>query len=398
MKVFETAQQMGKTEIMRHIEESGLHEYGVSNRKTIDVFKTALDECSRNDSPHKIVAALDNCDTKGVLLTVLKNNPEKIFGGMDIAALVFDNPVKILHIPEFAPSLSFDLHEAADKHGITIVTGLVDMRSCKGASVHHIITMEMLADLFESSREKYIYVSVNGEEIKKVPLETKISSLVETAGTKALQLGYALHPVEHADLTVGEAAIENGFIKILTEKDCIVQTVGKEIREAQNPSCGKCVFCREGLIQLDSLHKDIINGKGKADSLAVIEEIGEAMFTGSFCPLGQKMPQIVLSAFAHFAHEYEEHIKKKTCSAGQCQSFVKIYIDPEKCTGCTECVDICPVDCIEGKDRYIHMIDEIDCTRCGKCIELCPEKAVVSTSGRIPKLPSKLTKCGRFSM
>jgi fumarate reductase flavoprotein subunit/NADH-quinone oxidoreductase subunit F len=396
MSAFTTAQILGKDGIKRRIKEAGLYEYGISGRKVIDVLETSINECSKNNIPQKIVASLDNCDTKGSLLAVLKDNPEKIFDGINIAALVLDNPVKILHIPEFAASLSSALHAAAKKHGITIATGLVDMRSYKGSSVHHIVTMMMITDLFDDNSGPYVYVSVNGSEIKKLPPGTKIKSLIEADGTKALEIGYSFHPVEHAEFTLDEANIINGTVKIHTGKDCIVQTVLKTIQEAQMLSCGKCVFCREGLLQLVSLHKDIIAGKGKTDSLAIIKEIAEAMTSGSFCSLGRKTPEIMLSALQYFENEYEEHIKKKTCPSGRCSSFVKIYIDPEKCTGCSECMDVCPIDCIEGKDGYIHMLDEIDCTRCGKCIETCPEKAVTLTSGRVPKLPSRLTKCGRF--
>ena len=56
----------------------------------------------------------------------------------------------------------------------------------------------------------------------------------------------------------------------------------------------------------------------------------------------------------------------------------------------------CEQDCIEGKNKYIHMIDEFDCDLCGKCMEICPEEAIVKTSGKVPKLPNRLTKVGKF--
>ena len=42
------------------------------------------------------------------------------------------------------------------------------------------------------------------------------------------------------------------------------------------------------------------------------------------------------------------------------------------------------------------MIDEFDCDKCGKCIEACEEGAIIKTSGKVPKLPNRLTKVGRF--
>ena len=79
-----------------------------------------------------------------------------------------------------------------------------------------------------------------------------------------------------------------------------------------------------------------------------------------------------------------------------CSAFTSIYIDPSLCQGCEDCVDVCPEDCIEGKAGYIHMIDDFDCTKCGKCIDACDYDAIVRSSGRVPKLPSRLTKCGKF--
>ena len=92
----------------------------------------------------------------------------------------------------------------------------------------------------------------------------------------------------------------------------------------------------------------------------------------------------------------DAHIRKKECPAGACSAFTHIYIDSQLCTGCEDCADICPKDCIEGKRGYIHMLDEFDCDKCGKCVEACEERAIILTSGKLPKLPDRLTKVGRF--
>ena len=42
------------------------------------------------------------------------------------------------------------------------------------------------------------------------------------------------------------------------------------------------------------------------------------------------------------------------------------------------------------------MIDDFDCTKCGKCIPVCEEEAIIKTTGKLPKLPTKLTKVGKF--
>ena len=156
------------------------------------------------------------------------------------------------------------------------------------------------------------------------------------------------------------------------------------------------MFCRECLIQLEYMQREIMEGKGKNEFLELTDEIGAAMCFSTSCSVGQTSAKIVLSATEQFEEEYEAHIRKKICPAGACTAFVNIYIDPSVCNGCGECMDICPKDCIEGKNGYIHMIDTFDCTKCGKCISACEEEAIIKTTGKVPKLPNRLTKVGRF--
>jgi fumarate reductase flavoprotein subunit/NADH-quinone oxidoreductase subunit F len=195
---------------------------------------------------------------------------------------------------------------------------------------------------------------------------------------------------------VGELNPANGIIRVLTGKNCIVDDAAKKTLACKAQSCGKCVFCREGLIQLEFMQAETTQGRGKMEFLDLTKEIGEAMCFSTPCSMGQQSARISLSAMGKFASEYEAHIKKKNCPAGVCQAFVMIYIDPAVCTGCGDCLDVCPKDCIEGKPKFIHMIDEFECDRCGKCVEACEEECIHITTGKVPKLPDRLTKVGKF--
>jgi MinD superfamily P-loop ATPase len=47
-------------------------------------------------------------------------------------------------------------------------------------------------------------------------------------------------------------------------------------------------------------------------------------------------------------------------------------IDPQRCTGCGTCVDLCRWSAI----RKDFVVDEIACEGCGVCVDLCPEEAI----------------------
>lgn len=396
MSALENAKNTSSQDVLNKIREADLSEYGIYAQPLFDRLMAAKTESAEEQKELGVVAALNNADTEHVLLTVLKEQPEKVMEGISIAAYALETEKKSLHIPEEETELFESLKDIAEKYGVELVSGIVNVRAAKGSAVLHIVTVKNLADLFDGNFEDGVYVSVNKEQLQKVATDKKIAELIDTDDVKALYFGYEYHTPEAADITVGEAKITDGVIRVLTSKDCIVQGCQKELLASRKTSCGKCVFCREGLIQLEHMQKEITEGRGKAEFIDLTKEIGEAMCYSTPCSMGQVSAKAALSATELFTKEYEEHIKKKNCPAGACTSFVNIYIDPSLCNGCGECMDVCPKDCIEGKAKYIHMIDDFDCTKCGKCMEVCEEDAIVQTTGKLPKLPNRLTKVGKF--
>ncbi len=52
-------------------------------------------------------------------------------------------------------------------------------------------------------------------------------------------------------------------------------------------------------------------------------------------------------------------------------------IDEATCIGCTLCLDACPVDCIIGGPKSLHIVIETLCTGCELCLPACPVDCIV---------------------
>lgn len=57
----------------------------------------------------------------------------------------------------------------------------------------------------------------------------------------------------------------------------------------------------------------------------------------------------------------------------------KPEVDSEKCVGCGECVDICPVDVYEIQNEKSVPINAEECLGCESCIEVCGQDAITVT-------------------
>lgn len=180
------------------------------------------------------------------------------------------------------------------------------------------------------------------------------------------------------------------------EPGCIVQYTLSVLKEYRKECCGKCIYCREGLCQTEEIYQDMALKKSKTEDGETLEKIAECMSKYSSCDLGCAAGAFLKMITSQYKEELEQHLRKKKCPKGQCKAYEIYYVDPGLCTGCGECLDVCPMGCIDGKKKYIAMIDEYDCTRCGLCQKICEEGAIKKTSGTLPKLPEKLTKAGKF--
>lgn len=225
----------------------------------------------------------------------------------------------------------------------------------------------------------------------------RLAEHLDGAGAKAVQIGHRFYLPAILEQSLDESFdFGNGQLRLLGEKNCMLCAALRELEALRASGCGICTFCREGAYQLSAILNDMTRPGAEKKQLDLALEIASAMPDGCNCPVGADTAAPVLSVLELFRAELEAHCAGGKCPAGECSGFSTIYIDPHKCEGNGDCMDVCPVDAIEGKRGYISMIDEFECTKCGKCIEACENEAIVLGAGRLPKLPDKLTRVGRF--
>lgn len=183
-------------------------------------------------------------------------------------------------------------------------------------------------------------------------------------------------PVDFESLGKIGSIMGSGGMVVMDEDDCMVDIAKFFLDFTVDESCGKCVPCREGTKRMLEILERITEGNGKEDDIQRMESLAETIGSASLCGLGQTASNPVVSTLKYFRHEYEAHIDNKKCPAGSCAELLEFFIT-DKCIGCTKCKRVCPVSCISGNVKELHVIDVDLCIKCGACQEACPTNAII---------------------
>ena len=138
-------------------------------------------------------------------------------------------------------------------------------------------------------------------------------------------------PMDFDSLKSVGAMVGSGGLVVMNKQTCIVKIARFFMQFTQNESCGKCVPCREGTKQMLAMLDDIIEGRADRHTLELLEETAKAVQLGSLCGLGKTAPNPVLSTLRYFRDEYEAHVFRKTCPAGECMALARPEFLASKC-------------------------------------------------------------------
>jgi NADH:ubiquinone oxidoreductase subunit F (NADH-binding)/(2Fe-2S) ferredoxin/Pyruvate/2-oxoacid:ferredoxin oxidoreductase delta subunit len=183
-------------------------------------------------------------------------------------------------------------------------------------------------------------------------------------------------PVDYESLTKAGSIMGSGGMIVMDEETCMVEVARYFVGFTQEESCGKCPPCREGTWHMLKILEGITQGKGQEEDIDLLEKLALRIKDTALCGLGNTAPNPVLTTIRYFRHEYEAHIRDKRCPGGVCKSLIRYRILEDKCTGCQACFKNCPVNCIAGERKKLHVIDQDRCIKCGMCKSVCRFDAV----------------------
>lgn len=236
---------------------------------------------------------------------------------------------------------------------------------------------------------------LNHTGLIEVPLGISLREIIFDVGGgikdnkqfKAVQIGGPMGgcvPTEYLDVSLDYESLAqagtimgSGGMIVLDEETCMVDVARYFMDFTQDESCGKCTPCRVGTRRILEILTRICEGKGKESDIETLENLCQEIRTNSLCGLGQGAPNPVVSTLNYFRDEIEAHIYEKRCPAKVCRALISYEILADACTGCTVCARNCPVNCISGERRQLHVIDPDTCIRCGICLQVCNFNAVM---------------------
>jgi len=164
----------------------------------------------------------------------------------------------------------------------------------------------------------------------EVPMGTPLRTIVEEMGggapdggsIKSVRTGGpsggcipAQHldtPVDYESLTKLGSIMGSGGMIVMDDKTNMVEIARFYMEFCMDESCGKCIPCRTGTVQMHHLLGKILANKATARDLAKLEELCDMVRNTSLCGLGQTAPNPVMSTLRFFRGEYEELLAPDT--------------------------------------------------------------------------------------
>lgn len=112
-------------------------------------------------------------------------------------------------------------------------------------------------------------------------------------------------PVDYETLTSLGSIMGSGGMIVMDETSSMVDVARYFMEFCMTESCGKCIPCRAGTVQMHELLGKFCEHRARPQDLQMLETLCDLVRNTSLCGLGQSAPNPVLSTLRYFRPEYE---------------------------------------------------------------------------------------------
>jgi len=112
-------------------------------------------------------------------------------------------------------------------------------------------------------------------------------------------------PVDYETLTSLGSIMGSGGMIVMDETSSMVDVARYFMEFCMTESCGECVPCRAGTVQMHELLGRFCEHRARPSDLQMLETLCDLVRNTSLCGLGQSAPNPVLSTLRYFRPEYE---------------------------------------------------------------------------------------------
>ena len=109
---------------------------------------------------------------------------------------------------------------------------------------------------------------------------------------------------------------------------CPVDITRAFIEMCHSQTCGKCVPCRVGLLQLKHLLTDVLNGDATMETLDLIEDTAKSIMETADCAIGYEAAHMVYNSIKNCREDYEEHVESGRCTCMTTQPVPCVALCP----------------------------------------------------------------------
>jgi bidirectional [NiFe] hydrogenase diaphorase subunit len=126
-------------------------------------------------------------------------------------------------------------------------------------------------------------------------------------------------PVDYESLVKIGSIMGSGGLIVMDDSSCMVDVARFFMEFCMDESCGKCIPCRAGTVQMHDILRRVTTGEAGAEDMELLRELADLLRETSLCGLGQTAPNPVMSTLQYFPEEYEAHVREHRCPAGHCR-------------------------------------------------------------------------------